>query len=68
MYRNHMHASVLYNYIYIHIINIAYIHTTEDVEHYNLFVEGAFLSGVKESTQDVVVCYYGNRYYSNQCT
>ena len=52
------------NQSFVHVIS--FIHTTEDVEHYNLFVEGACLSGVKESTQDVVVCYYGNHYYSNQ--
>ena len=29
--------------------------TTEDVDHFNLYVEGACLSGVKETTQDVLV-------------
>lgn len=34
---------------------------TEDVDRYNLYVEGACLSGVKETTQDIMV-----RWYSNQ--
>ena len=31
------------------------IFTAEDVDRYNLYVEGACLSGVKETTQDVLV-------------